>query len=435
MPVRTAIAALLLWALALPPLATADDWPQWRGPNRDGVWRETGVAEKLDGPDIRLRWRAPISGGYSGPTVADGRVYVTDRITEPTEQERVHCFAWETGNQLWTHSYECRYRGFSYTTGPRASVTVNEGRAYSLGAMGHLFSLDAKTGKVLWAKDLNAEYKIRMPVWGIAAAPLIEGDLVIVQIGGEDNACLVAFEKKAGKERWRALNDRASYSAPVAINQAGRRVLVCLTGERVVALDPRSGKLHWAHPFPPKNDIDGIVTPVVHGQWLFVSGFFEGSLMLRLHTRELAAEVVWRRVGRSEVPPGTDSLHCLISTPVVTDDHIYGIDSYGALRCLNARTGDRIWESLDLLPQARWATAHMVRNGDKVWFFTERGELIIGRLSPEGFHEISRAKLIAPTTGQLPQRGGVCWAHPAFAYRHVFARNDNELVCASLAAR
>jgi outer membrane protein assembly factor BamB len=115
-------------------------------------------------------------------------------------------------------------------------------------------------------------------------------------------------------------------------------------------------------------------------------------------------------------------------------DYVYGVDSYGELRCLDARTGDRVWEDLTATPKARWSNIHIVRNGPRYWMFNERGELLIGELSPKGFREISRAKLIEPTTEQLAQRGGVCWSHPAYAGRCVFARNDRELVCASLAA-
>jgi hypothetical protein len=141
---------------------------------------------------------------------------------------------------------------------------------------------------------------------------------------------------------------------------------------------------------------------------------------------------IWRRCGPNERE--TDSLQSIIATPILRDGHIYGVDSFGELRCLDLLTGDRVWTSLDAVPQARWATIHFVENGDRTWMFNERGELLISRLTPQGFNEISRAKLIEPTTGQLPQRGGVCWSHPAFANRCVFARNDQELVCASLAA-
>ena len=187
--------------------ARADDWPQWRGPKRDGVWRETGIISKFEGRRLKPAWSVPILGGYSGPTVADGRVFVTDRTTKPSQTERVLCFDEKTGKSLWTHQYDCVYSNVGYDTGPRASVSIDNGRAYSLGSMGHLFCLDAKSGAVLFKHDLNTEYGIRMPVWGIAASPLIEDDLLIVQIGGERNACVVAFDKKDGSERWRALGD------------------------------------------------------------------------------------------------------------------------------------------------------------------------------------------------------------------------------------
>jgi hypothetical protein len=123
----------------------------------------------------------------------------------------------------------------------------------------------------------------------------------------------------------------------------------------------------------------------------------------------------------------------MISTPVLQGKYVYGVDSYGQLRCLDLHTGDRIWESLDAVPKNRWANIHMVKNQDNIWMFNESGELIISRLSPQGFHEISRTKLIKPTKGQLNR--GVCWSHPAFAYKHVYIRNDEELICADLSAK
>jgi hypothetical protein len=173
-----------------------------------------------------------------------------------------------------------------------------------------------------------------------------------------------------------------------------------------------------------------VPTPVVDRDRLFLTAFYDGALMLRLCQGELSAQPLWRRRGASERE--TDSLHAMISTPCIAGDYVYGVDSYGELRCLDARTGDRLWEDLTAVPKARWGTIHMVRSGERTWMFNERGELIIAKLSPRGFQEISRAKLIDPTTAQLEQRGGVCWSHPAFAYKHVFARNDRELVCADL---
>lgn len=410
----------------------ADDWPQWRGPTRDGVWRETGLIDRFTGPQIPLRWRVAVGSGYSGPTVAAGRVYLSDRQDKPRESERVLCFDWKTGARLWNFDYDCHYHEVGYPAGPRACVTVDDGRVYALGTMGDLHCLDAAHGTLLWKKQPGVDYKVRVPVWGIASAPLVEGELLIVQIGAADGACLVALDKKTGQERWRALDDRASYSAPIIIEQAGRRVLVCWTGDNVVGLNPASGEVYWKYPFPPKMMVINVPTPVVGSGRLFVTGFFDGSLMLKLSPNELQVEKLWQRRGANERK--TDALHAMISTPYLEGDYVYGVDSYGELRCLDARTGDRVWENLTAVPKARWATIHIVRNGRRMWMFNERGELLIGSLSPRGFEEISRAKLIEPTTQQLEQRGGVCWSHPAYAYRHVFARNDRELVCASLAA-
>jgi outer membrane protein assembly factor BamB len=407
----------------------ADDWPQWRGPTRDGVWRETGLVERFTGPEVPIVWRAKVGPGYSGPSVYQGLVFVTDRVIEPKQEERVLAFDAKTGKPAWTFVYDCKYSGVGYEAGPRASVICDEGRAYSLGSMGHLHAFEAASGKLLWKHDLNTEYQIQMPIWGISASPLVEGDLLIVQVGGKE-ACLAAFDKRTGTERWRALDDRASYAAPIIVEQGGKRVLLCLTGDNVVGLDPQTGAAYWKEPFPPAKMVISISTPAVSGDKAFFTSFYDGALMLRLGTSAPTAEKLWRRKGFDE--KRTDALHSIIATPLFLGDYVYGVDSYGELRCLDAATGDRLWEDTTATPTARWSNIHMVRNGEKIWMFNERGDLIIARLSPNGYEEISRAKLLNPTTEQLRQRGGVCWSHPAYADRHVFARNDEELVCGNL---
>jgi len=176
-----------------------------------------------------------------------------------------------------------------------------------------------------------------------------------------------------------------------------------------------------------------IATPVFDGKHLLATSFYDGSLLLKVHQDKLAVEQLWRRRGASE--RDTDALHCCISTPMIQGSCVYGVDSHGELRCLDLKTGNRLWEDLTAVPKARWSNIHMVRNADKVWLFNERGELIIARLSRTGFQELSRARLIAPTEAQLDQRGGVTWSHPAFANRCIYARNDQELLCADLATK
>ncbi|MHB8971654.1 MAG: SUMF1/EgtB/PvdO family nonheme iron enzyme [Pirellulaceae bacterium] len=375
----------------------------------------------------------PISSGFSGPTVAGGYVYVTDAVTEPEHMERIHCFESLTGESKWTVSYPCDYGPIGFRAGPRASMTVDEGRAYALGAVGHFYCLDATTGEVLWNKNLVEEYKISLLPWGIAPSPLVEQDLVILQIGGSNGACVVAFDKKTGQERWTALEDPTSYASPIMIEQAGRRQLVCWTGTHIAGLDPISGRVFWRYPFAhDKGWIDPITTPVSSANRLFVSCPQDGAIMLKLSSEEPQMKVLWEQLG----PGGrrAHGFHSSFAAPIFQGEYLYGTDNYGCLRCLDVNTGEPIWEDRTATTQANWATTHMVCNGDRIWIFNDRGELIISRLSPQGFELISRAQLIEPTRVQFNRRAGVCWSHPAFANKHVYARNDEELVCASLAA-
>ncbi|WP_425616770.1 PQQ-binding-like beta-propeller repeat protein [Anatilimnocola sp. NA78] len=411
----------------------AEDWPQWRGSNRDGVWHETGLVEKFKEPQLAIKWRAKIGAGYTGPTIAGGKVYVTDRVPDRNKpEERIHCFDEQTGAPVWMVSYPCEYGKVGYAAGPRASVTIDAGKAYALGATGWLHCLDAASGKILWKRDLETDYQIAMPIWGITAAPLVEGDLLLLHIGGKNGACIVAVNKDTGADVWQALNDRGQYSTPLVVDQGGKRVAICWTGDSVTGLDVKDGKPQWSEAWKPRNMPIGVATPVIEGDRVFFTSFYDGSLLLKLDRETAKAEKLWHVIGRDE--RNTDALHSIISTPVFENGYIYGVDSYGELRCLDAKTGDRVWENTTAVPKARWSTIHFVKNGDRYFLFNERGELIIAKLSPQGYDEISRAKLIEPTLEQLRQRGGVCWSHPGFANKCVFARNDDELVCASLAA-
>lgn len=408
----------------------AQEWPDWRGENRDGTWRETGIIEKFDSPEIPLKWSVEIGSGYSGPTVANGKVYVTDRFEKPHNVERVLCFDEQTGQQIWEFEYDCEYVSVGYPAGPRASVLINDGKAYSLGTMGNLNCFDALTGKVLWQKDLNTEYEINMPIWGIAATPLIVDKLIVVHVSGSKSSCVVAFNKNSGKEIWRNLEDRAGYSAPILIEKNGKRVVVNWTEHSLSGLNPENGEKYWRFPWKTGSGMS-IATPVLYEDHIFVSAFYSGSLLVKLGDDYTTAEKVWQRSGESERK--TDALHCVMNTPVIIHDYIYGVDSYGELRCLEFKTGDRVWEDQTAVNRNRWANIHFIQNNDKIWMFNEHGELIIAQLTSEGFNEISRAKLIEPTKKQLPR--GVTWSHPAFANKHVFIRNDNKLVCADLSKR
>ena len=224
------------------------------------------------------------------------------------------------------------------------------------------------------------------------------------------------------------MDDRAQYASPVLMDHNGKQSIICWTGDSIAALEPQSGEALWRFDFPPRNMPIGIATPVVKEGHVFVTSFYDGSLMLKVNEDNTGATKVWSAVGPNEKK--TKSLQSIISTPIWIDDHIYGVDSYGQLRCLEAATGKRLWENLDAVPAARWSTIHFVLNGkdgDTVWMFNERGEVLLTKLTPEGYEELSRHKILDPTLKQLRRRNGVCWSHPAFATGSIFVRNDKEM--------
>lgn len=418
--------------------AQASDWPEFRGPDRRGVWKADGLVEDFGGlPDPLPRvWSAPVGAGYSGPTVAGDGVYLMDR-GEPganAEVERVVCVDRATGARKWVHSYPCIYNGIDYAFGPRTSVTIRDGMAFALGMMGHLHAFDAETGRVLWAKELANDFRIDMPIWGLSASPLVEGGVLVVQVSAPaDGACFVGFDAKTGEVRWRAVPDKGSYVSPVVIEQAGQRILVAWSGQRIAGLEPASGKILWEIPTPPNKMPINVPGPALSadGTKMFLAVFYDGSRLLELGKDAPTAKELWHRQGINE--RNTDALHCMISPPYFDGGHVYGIDSYGQLRCLDAATGDRVWENLEAIPQGRWGTGFMVPQGDRTWIVTERGDLVIARLTPQGYTEIDRAKLIEPTT-PLKQRpeGTVLWSYPAFAGTRVYVRNDREVICVEL---
>ena len=415
------VALPLLCAL----VSRADDWPQWRGANRDGVWRETGILETIPASGLEVRWRAKVGQGYAGPVVAQGRVFVTDHVFDP-EVERVQCFDEATGKALWVHAYPCDYKDMEYGNGPRASPTVHDGKVYTLGTQGHLFCLDAAKGEVVWQKSLTKDFNGSIPRYGVSAAPLIVGDLLIVCAGGKPEASVVALDRNTGELRWKALADRPAYSAPIVITAGGCQQLIVWTADSVTGFEPDTGKVFWQVPRKSVFDPAEVVAlPVLHKDMLLCMGAWSrGSVMLKLDSAKPGASVLWQTGSK----PTT-----MISTPLFRDDdHFYAVLGNGRLACLDAATGKEVWDTREPTG-ARGGTAHLTPNGDRVFLFNQTGHLILARLTPAGYQELGRALLVEPTAGYRAQ-GPLTWAHPAYANKCVFARNDRELVCASLAA-
>jgi outer membrane protein assembly factor BamB len=440
---RISAAFFGVWLLAAE-VGRGDDWPQWRGPKRDGVWRESGIVEKLP-PQLPVKWRTRIGGGYAGPAVAAGRVYVTERVLQQGDRnpddpfsknpvqggERLICLSADTGQLLWKLEYPCVYR-ISYPSGPRATPTVHDGKVYALGAMGNLFCLEAAHGSLLWSKNYLIEFGAEINTWGTSSAPLVDGQKLIALAGGTGGACVVALDKDTGKEIWRSLDAKdPGYAPPAIVEAGGKRQLIIWTPEALQALDPESGRLYWRQPFSLNSGLS-IPTPIFDPgeNLLFVTAFFNGPLMMKLDGDKPAAALLWKGKSNSEME--TDGLHSIMCTPVFNAGHIYGVCSYGQLRCLEARTGKRVWETVQATGSGRWWNAFLIPHGDRVIICNEQGDLIFARLAPSGYEELCRAPLIQPT--QPVQRRKVVWSHPAFANRCVYARNDEEILCADLSA-
>ncbi|HWY85639.1 MAG TPA: PQQ-binding-like beta-propeller repeat protein [Gemmataceae bacterium] len=444
------VVCMIAWGIKAPHVQ-ADDWPQWLGPKRDGVWRETGILEKFPAGGPKVRWRYPVGEGYSGPAVADGKVFITDRVlakgaSSPADpfdkkrtngKERILCLRETDGTFVWQYEYECPYQ-VSYPAGPRTTPAVTKDKVYALGAMGDLVCLDRKTGAKVWHKKLADEYHMEVPMWGFAGHPLIDGDRLICLVGGAGSV-VVAFDKDTGKELWKALSAKEpGYAPPMIYEFGGKRQLILWHPQAVNSLNPETGAVYWSAPYGGLTSKTGvkagmtIPSPRKAGDYLFLTNFYDGSLMLKTSGTNPPA-VAWRSMGRSEQPHDTESLHAVMNTPIIKDGYIYGVCSYGELRCLKADTGARIWATHEYTTKksVRWGNAFLVEQADRCILFNEGGELIIAKFTPKGHEEISRAKILEPTNTMAGRR--VVWSHPAFANRSVYARNDLEIICVSLA--
>ncbi len=445
MHVRTASAVLFTLVFVTSPVA-ADDWPQWLGPTRDGQWKEKGVLDTLP-KELKPLWTAKIGQGYTGPAVAQGKVILMDRVTDtPTGEggalttskgkERVVCLDADKGTEVWVHEYECEYKRVSYGSGPRTTPVVAGDVVYTLGAMGDLKCLNLKDGKPVWAKSFPADFKAPTPAWGWSANLLLDGDRLFALVGGEKQA-VVAFDAKTGETKWAALTTKEiCYSTPALVEAGGKRQLLVWVSDFIAGLNPETGEEYWRHEHPAKGTevmrpAVSITTPKVAGDMVYVSGGYHGAVALKLGKDKPSAEVVWR--AKKGVQQKPDTLSTLMTTMLVHDGHLYGQCRQGEMKCLKADTGEIVWDDMTLLggKAAQFGSASWVQNGDRVWCLTDTGDLVTLKLSPKGYDETSRAHLIDPTQGAGGRK--VTWAHPAFAGKKVYARNDKEVVCVSLA--
>ncbi len=430
------IIASLLFFCAVP--SWGDDWPQWMGPRRDNVWREDGLLEKFPAGGPRVVWRTPVAGGYAGPAVVDGKLFVTDYVTkddvridnfdrkEFTGTERVLCLDAETGLELWRHEYPVKYT-ISYPAGPRCTPIVDGDKIYALGAEGNLICFKSDKGDIIWQKDLPKEYNTKTAMWGYAGHPLIDGNKLICVAGGEGTHA-VALDKNTGQEIWRTLTSpEQGYSPPTIIDVGGRRQLILVRVNAVTSVDPETGREYWSVPYEATSG-SVIMSPARSANFLYVGGYNNQSLLMELAAAAPAAEIVWRNKAQHGVSP-------VNVQPFVDEGTMYGFDQTGRFYAVELPSGKRLWDTTQPVSErpAYSATAFIVRqgdDGDRYWLFNDSGDLIIATLTPEGYEEIDRAHVIEPTNHAFGR--DVVWCMPAFANRRMYVRNDEECICVEL---
>ncbi len=426
----------------------ADDWPQWNGKTGKGIVTESGLLETIPADGLPVAWKSPVSWGYSGPAIANGRVFVTDyqlksgKIAnnpgardELTGTERVLCLDEKTGNELWKHTYARDY-AVSYGGGPRVVPTVHDGRVYTIGAEGDLVCLNAESGDVVWQHDFAKEYGAVTPFWGHSAAPLVYKGSLICLVGGE-GSLVVAFDLVTGKEKWKTLSsegkDGTGYCPPTIINHAGVDQLLVWSPKTLSSLNPETREVYWQHKLEPGYGMS-ILPPMLDGNLLYTAGENSKSLMLELSTDKPAAKEVWRGTPRN-------SVYFATSSGLFENGHIYGADiRSGAMVCVQASDGKRLWQTTQLtmgkenVRRAGHASAFMLKTtGDNYVLFTETGDVVSATMNPAGYKETGRFNAIEPT--ENISRRKLVWTYPAIANGRLYLRNDKEVIAYDLTAK
>jgi outer membrane protein assembly factor BamB len=363
-------------ALRPPPPKAVRDWPQWRGPDRDGVSPETGLLTEWpqDGPEVL--WRAKCGLGFSGVSIADGRVCT---LVQDDDKEAVVC--WDANSrgeakELWRFSYPCQFAN-ERGSGPRSTPTIDGNYVYAVGATGKLHCLkantDKKDGELVWQKDLLADFYAPNLRWGISFSPLVEGDLIITTPGGSDGNAVVAFHKRDGTVAWKALDDQASYSSPIAMTAVGKRQVLYFAATALISLDPATGKEYWRFPWRTYSECN-IATPIAVDNYVFISsGYGKGCALLEVMPGEGGTPQV-RRVYE------TNRMCNHFSSSVYYKEHLYGFNE-GTLVCMEFRTGKVRWKEPAFKKGSLLiADGHLIILG-------EDGKLALARATPDSYQE------------------------------------------------
>jgi outer membrane protein assembly factor BamB len=395
MPRRRAIPLVYLLACTL---AWAADWPQWRGPNRDGISPETGLLDSWPKGGPPLLWKAQGLGeGYASAAVSGGRLYIQG---QQGDEEFVLALDSNTGKQLWRAQTGRQFRE-SRGYGPRGTPSIDGDRLYTLAADGMLVCLETATGKRIWGFNIVDRFHGQVPHWGISESPLVDGDRVIVTPGAA-GAGVVALDKTNGKVLWMSQNDQAGYSSPVAFDSEGSRKVAVFTGEAAIGLDFNSGRLLWRYERVANRTAD-IATPIFHdGQVFLSSDYGTGCALLKVSAGG-ASEVYFNREMRNHY-----------STSVLVGDYLYGFSS-SILTAMKFQTGEVAWRDRSV------GKGSLIYADRHLYCLGEEGVVGLVEATPAGYREKSRF--------EIPKGGFPTWSPPVIADGKLYLREQDNLYC------
>jgi outer membrane protein assembly factor BamB len=390
---------------AAPRTGAAPYWTDFRGPNRDGIYQEVPILADWPSAGLTPLWKQPVGGGYASFVVARGRAFT---IEQRGSQEVVAAYDVPTGRELWTNSWSAEFRESMGGDGPRATPTWSEGRVYALGATGELRALEDSTGKTIWRTNILSDSDAPNLDWGMAAAPLIVDDTVIVLPGGSDGRSIVGYDRVTGKQVWSALGDKQAYCSPMLVTLNGIRQLLVVSATRIVGIVPGDGKLLWEYPFPTFNGINAAQPLVIGNNRVFVSASYgAGSAMIELNgdVDRFSVREVWRNTRMKNRFSGS----------VLHEGVIYGLDE-GILAAMDVETGELKWKG------GRYGYGQVLLAGNNLIVLTEDGDLALVRAIPERHQEITR----------FPVLEGKTWNVPALSGGYLLVRNLAEMAAFDL---
>jgi len=394
----------------LPP-GEGEDWPNFLGPRRNGTSLETGL--RLDWPEEGppVLWERPMGEGYGAPVTSDGKLVLFHRVAN---KEVIECVDPEDGSEvIWKYEYTTRYVDqYGYNGGPRSSPTIEDGRVYTYGAEGVLTCVDFETGGLIWQRPVNKDYRVPQGFFGTGTAPVIEENLILLNVGGSGGNGVVALDKATGETVWTTSDDTASYSTPIVATVHGERLAIFHTGDGLLVVEPMTGKERYSYPFRSRIRESAIAaTPVLVGDVVFLSATYGvGAVAVQLDPGGL--KEVWKNLR---------SMQSHWATSVYHEGYLYGMDGRhergSNFRCIEFDTGKVMWTASKGLGRASFVMAdgHLIAIG-------ERGSLAVVEVTPEGYVEKARARVL-----RYP-----VWTPPVLSHGLLFLRNERKMICLDL---